>query len=191
MSRDTLERLFTEIDTKLQHRLKEVEQNGMAQLRQLESEKYRQQEDELAQQKKNHNVRLQRNRSNWEREIRHDQEKRIWNFQFRCVQQVMAKAKDELNRCPMEQQQLDDFVQEAGNRLGNPKHLLLKLKAEHISSLKLGDIEVEEIAILGGAILQDSKRNIEIDGSWECRLENLESALWKRWHRDVSENHQD
>lgn len=191
MSRDTLDRLLTEIDSKLEHRLKEIERNGQAELLQLESDKHAEQEEELAQQRKIHGLRLQRKRSNSEREIRDDQNRRIWNFQFGCVQQVLAEAKAELDGCSLGQQQLDAFVQEAGDRLGNPQHLLLKLKAEHISSVNLGEIEVEETAMLGGAILQDSRRNIEIDGSWERRLENMEPALWRRWQRDVSENNQD
>ena len=45
--------------------------------------------------------------------------------------------------------------------------------------------------MLGGAILQDTERHLEVDGSWDQRLERLAPELWEKWYQLVGKNHQD
>ena len=90
----------------------------------------------------------------------------------------------------LDKQYLADWIEEGLTRLQQPekKFLKLKLNALWLNAFEQKDIAVEESPLLGGAILKDTTRHIEIDGSWELRMELLMPELWQRWKQLVSEN---
>lgn len=191
MSENTLATLFTEIEARLQQRLQQIDAEGQSRLEQMEQEQKRLLEEEIRKQTQVNTALLQRLRSRAERELEVEQQRRIWAFQASCVRNLLVQAREVLQKRTLAQKQLNAFVKEAKARLGNPGHLVVKLKADDAARLKTKDIRIQQAPLLGGAVAVDMQRGIEIDGSWEQRLEALEPQLWQQWHQHVCNDHED
>jgi len=190
MSENTLTKLFAEIEARTQQRLQQIDAEGQSRLEQMGQEQRRLLEEEVQEQTQTHAARLQRLRGRAERELEIEQRRRIWAFQASCIQDILARARETFRKRPLTQKQLDAFVKEAKTRLGNPEHLVVKLKSDDAARLKVKNIRTRQAPLLGGAIALDEQRGIEIDGSWEQRLEMLEPKLWQQWHQYVCENNE-
>jgi len=191
VSENTLAKLFAEIEAKLQQRLQQIDAEGQSRLEQVEQEQKRLLEEEIQEQTQANTTLLQRLRGRTERELEIEQQRRIWTFQASCIRYLLVQARETLQKRTLAQKQLDAFVKEAKARLGNPGHLVVKLKADDAARLKTKGIRVQQAPLLGGAIAVDVQRGIEIDGSWEQRLEALEPKLWQQWHQHVCNDHED
>ncbi|MFQ5581165.1 MAG: hypothetical protein ACE5F3_00875 [Mariprofundaceae bacterium] len=189
MSQDTLERLFAEIDARLQQRLQEIDSEGQSRIEQLETESRQMLDREIQDQTQASHARLQRTRNRSERDLEAEQQRRIWAFHEACIQGVLEQTREALQQQPLQRKQLEAFVKEAKKRLGNPKHLVVQLKAADVARLKSKDIKTQKASLLGGAIALDEQTGIEIDGSWDRRLEAREPELWQQWYKYVCEDH--
>lgn len=190
MSHEKLELLLNKLNNKLSARLELIEQECQSQMDSLEEQSKKQ--FEIASNKlKQHNLRrLAQLKSSSLRDASMLQQESIWACEYHCINQTQAQCQQLLAKKTLDKQYLADWIEEGLIRLQQPekKFLKLKLNALWLNSFEQKDIAVEESPLLGGAILKDTTRHIEIDGSWELRMELLMPELWQRWKQLVSEN---
>lgn len=185
-----MEILLSQLNRKLSARLALIEQECQSQMNSLEKESKKQ--FEIAANKlKQHNLRrLAQLKSRSLRDAGMLQQESIWACEHNCINQTQVRCQQLLAQKTLDKQYLANWIEEGLTRLQQPekKFLKLKLNALCLNSFEQKDIAVEASSLLGGAILKDTTRHIEIDGSWELRMELLIPELWQRWKQLVSEN---
>lgn len=201
MTLNTLEKLYTELEQKLQQRLDEIEQDTQSRIAQLEQETQRVHRARMTQRRQTHANQLRQLRIKSTRNVHIQQQECLWRCQQHCIDDVLADARQLLEQQTPAISYLKAWVDRALPRLGPGSNWRLRIPSlwsaqldlEHVD-VKIGELKnvyTSPVKMLGGAILEDNDRHIEIDGSWDLRLDTLTPELWQRWHDDVGTNDQD
>ncbi|WP_028862565.1 hypothetical protein [Psychromonas aquimarina] len=192
MSDEKLQPLLNQLNQKLIARLEAIEQECQSQMSSLEEESKKEFKAAADKMKENNTRHLAQLKSSALRDARMLRQESIWNCERDCINQTQVRCQQLLAQKTLDKQYLANWIKEAQVRLQQPekKFLKLQLNASWLNSFAQKDIAVEVSPLLGGAILKDTARHIEIDGSWEQRMELLIPELWQRWKQVVSENNQ-
>jgi len=191
VSEDKLDQLLLELNHKLDERLQEIELTCQSQIALVEKEVASDFDVRVTKLKQDNMRRLAQIKVKLLRDAKVKQQQTLWDCQRRCIEMVLERCREMLVQKPLDNETLQCWVKEARSRLQETEmqHLKLKLKPEWVASLVLNGIKVEAAPLLGGAILENTARHIEVDGSWDQRLALLTPELWQRWYQLVSENH--
>jgi len=119
------------------------------------------------------------------REAGGDQQTRLWQCQQRCIDELLTEARTRLAQRPPDGNYLKAWVALALERLPSGALPALKLSQAWLEANDSFTLSVTVAPILGGAILRDPATGVEIDGSWDRRLETLTPELWRRWLKDA------
>jgi len=115
---------------------------------------------------------------------------RYWNAERACFDELMCAIRKALEGKPASQAWFDAHLVKARQRLATESTLQITLNAAWRSSIRVPPgIEVRTAPLIGGFRLADSARGIEVDASWERRLEDIRDRLWQQWHERI--HHQD
>lgn len=190
MSEEKLETLLTELNNKLQFRLNEIEQDCQSQMVKIEEEQKRDLQIRKTKLRQDNNRHLSRIKAQAMRVIREQQQGKLWDCQAQCIEKLLSDCRETLKQQPPDYDQLQQWISETQIRLQQPdaQHLKLKLNASWIENLEQSDMTVQSTPILGGAILENMNKNVEVDGSWDQRLTLLIPELWQRWYQVVGTN---
>lgn len=196
MNPNTLERLYEELDQKLRQRLDEIEQHYRSLAEQLEQEKQRVYHARTSHLRHAHTNRLRQLRLKSTRDARTLQQEHFWRCQQNCINEILADTRHLLEQQPLDHNYLEAWIEHASPLLDPASNWHLKVSplwSERIDpkSFNLKCASISAAPMLGGAILENKEMHIEIDGSWDQRLERLIPELWQRWLKDVSTNDQD
>ena len=196
MTHNTLEKLYEELEQKLQQRLDEIEQDYRARAEQLEQEQQRVYHARTSHLRQSHANRLRQLHLKSTRETQTRQQQRLWRCQQECIDEVLADTRHLLEQQPLEPNYLATWIEQASPLLDPALKWHLKLSpswSEKIDpkSVTTKCASISPAPMLGGAVLENKEMHIEIDGSWDQRLERLIPELWQRWLEDVSTNDQD
>lgn len=196
MNHNTLEKLYEELEDKLQQRLDEIEQDHRARAEQLAQEAERVYQARTSHLRQSHANRLRQLRLRSTRDTQIRQQERLWRCQQDCIDEILADTRQQLAQQPMDHNYLDTWMKQVSPVLDpalkwHLKVPLLWSKKVDPKSLPLKCTSISPAPILGGAMLENKERHIEIDGSWDQRLESRIPELWQRWIEDVSTNDQD
>jgi len=198
VTQNSLENLYAEIDSKLQARLEEIELKGQTLVEKLEREQCKVFDKECAQRQKNLTEQLNQITNKAQREALTYKQTTIWRAQQQCIDQVLLDARQVLDDTAMDRPLLNAWISLARERLGHPQQLQLKLKQTWLEQWQKNkddtldsSLSTSSTPILGGAILEDTEQHIEVDGSWDQRLESLVPLLWQRWYQYVGKDSQD
>lgn len=196
MNHNTLEKLYAELEEKLQQRLDEIEQDYRVRSEQLEQETERIYHARTSHLRQSHTSRLRQLRLRSTRETQSRQQQRLWHCQQACIDEILADTRQELAQQPLDHKYLAAWIKQASPVLDPALKWHLKIsplwsKKIDPKRVSLKCASISSAPMLGGAILENKERHIEIDGSWEQRLERLIPELWQRWIEDVSTNDQD
>lgn len=182
---NTLEQLYAELDLKLEQRLSEIEQECQARIARLEQEQAERLRTRLEQVRRTQQNQLRQLRLKANRETCGDQQTRLWQCQQRCIDDLLIEARSRLAQRPPDSNYLETWVSPALERLPAGASPVLKLSQAWLQANGISALPVTVAPILGGAILSDPATGIEIDGSWDRRLETLTPELWQRWLKDA------
>jgi len=198
VTQNSLEELYAEIDSKLQARLEEIELKGQNLVEKLEREQCKVFDKEYAQRQKNLTEQLNQITNKAQREALTYKQTAIWRAQQQCIEQVLLDARQILDDTAMDRPLLNTWISQARERLGHPQQLQLKLKQSWLEQWQKNkddpldsSLSTSSTPILGGAILEDTEQHIEVDGSWDQRLESLVPLSWQRWYQYVGKDSQD
>ncbi|MDX1301477.1 hypothetical protein [Photobacterium sp.] len=196
MTHNTLEKLYEELEQKLRHRLDQIEQDHRSRAEQLEQEQQRVYHARTSHLRQSHANRLRQLRLKSTRETETRQQQHLWRCQQECIDEILADTRQLLVQQPPDHNYLESWIEQVSPLLDPTLNWHLKISplwSEKIDpkSLTLKCTSISPAPMLGGAILENKERHIEIDGSWEQRLERLIPELWQRWLEDVSTNDQD
>jgi vacuolar-type H+-ATPase subunit E/Vma4 len=191
VKQNTLDRLFVELELRLKQRLADIEQSYRSRAQRLEQDRNSGAETQIAKLQQNHKRRLRQLSTRFLREAGTKKQQQLWTCQRECLEQLLADARDTLGREPLDGARLSAWLTTAQRGLGQPQVLRLKLKPEWAESMGEGVIPVIPMPMLGGAVLEDTEHHIEVDGSWDRRLEDLVPQLWQRWLQHVGTDNQD
>lgn len=196
MTLNTLEKLYEELEQKLRQRLDEIEQHYRLRVEQLEQEKQRVYQARISHLRQSHANQLRQLRLKLTRDTQTLQQQRFWRCQQNCIDEILTDTRQLLEQQPQDHNYLEAWVERASPLLDPPLNWHLKISprcSENIDpkSVSLKYTSISPAPILGGAILVNKEMHIEIDGSWDQRLEALIPELWQRWLEDVGTNDQD
>jgi len=186
-----LDQLLAELNQKRHLRLEEIKQNCQTRIESLEQKMKKGFETKTKKRQQDEFSHLHQLENRAIRETRVQQQQTLWNCQMACIEQTLCEARRSLSQQPLDKQSLLNWIEEARKRLGQPKKLLLKVKPQWAEQIETIEIPLTTTEMLGGAVLLDAEKQIELDGSWDQRLEALMPQLWQRWYRNVSSNNQD
>lgn len=196
MTLNTLEKLYEELEQKLLQRLDEIEQHYRFRAEQLEQEKQRIYHARTSHLRQAHANRLRQLRLKSTRDTQNRQQQRFWRCQQNCIDEVLADTRHLLEQQPLDHNYLEAWIEQASPLLDPALKWHLKISppwSEKVDpkSVILKCSSISPAPMLGGAILENKEMHIEIDGSWDQRLEALVPELWQRWLEDVGTNDQD
>jgi len=195
MNATKLNQLFAELNQKRLLRLKEIEKDCQARIDSLQQEMKNKLEIKSKKLQQDQRRKLQQFESKAMREAQSEQQQALWSHQQTYIDETLCAARLSLNQLPLDKQSLLSWTKEARKRLGQPTSLLLKIKPQWLDQwakqMPASEIPLAAAEMLGGAILHDKERQIELDGSWDQRLEALIPQLWQRWSHSVSTDNQD
>ncbi len=196
MNHNTLEKLYEELEVKLQQRLDEIEQDHRSRAEQLEQETERVYHVRTSHLRQSHANRLRQLRLKSTRETQIRQQQRLWQCQQECIDEILADTRQQLAQQPLDHNYLAAWIKQASPVLDPALKWHLKVSpqwSEKIDPkrLPMKCASISPAMMLGGAILENKERHIEIDGSWDQRLESRIPELWQRWVEDVGANDQD
>ncbi|WP_108650961.1 hypothetical protein [Dongshaea marina] len=203
---NTLHKLYDELDQRLSQQLADIEKSYQARARQLKQEKMRSYKNQLTKLQQSHDDELRQLQLKSTRESEARQQQSLWQCQQACIDEIIAMTRDVLLKQAPDLEQLKSWIEQASSLQTRDPSWELKIPlqwAERINAESFGlkqcrfehvhltKINTSTGPMLGGAILQNPKMHIEIDGSWDHRLQILTSELWQRWLKDVSPDDQD
>lgn len=196
MNHNTLEKLYEELEEKLQQRLDEIELDHRSRTEQLEQETERVYHARTSHLRQSHASRLRQLRLRSTRETQSHQQQRLWRCQQACIGEILADTRQQLAQQPPDHNYLEAWIKQASPVLDPAFKWHLKISplwSEKIDPKRvpLKCASISSTPMLGGAILENKERYIEIDGSWEQRLDSLLPELWQRWIEDVGTHDQD
>ncbi|WP_432473085.1 hypothetical protein [Amphritea sp. HPY] len=193
---NTLSKLYEELEQKLQQQLDEIEQRFQSQTENLEQEKQRVYQARISHLRQDHENQLRQLSLKSMRDTQTQQQQRFWRCQQNCIDEILADTRHLLEQQPLDHNYLEAWIEQASPLLDPALKWHLKISpswSENIDSKSatLKYTSISPTPMLGGAILENKEMHIEIDGSWDQRLERLVPELWRRWLEDVSSNDQD
>ncbi|MCW8331550.1 hypothetical protein MD588_22390 [Photobacterium sp. SDRW27] len=196
MTPNTLENLYEELEQKLQQRLNEIEQDYRSRAEQLEQEQQRVYHARTSRLRQSHTNRLRQLRLKSTRDTQTRQQQRLWRCHQNCIDEIMTDTRHLLAQQPPDHNYLKAWIAQALPRLDPALKWHLKLSPQWSEGIDpervaLKCASISPTPILGGAIIENKEMHIEIDGSWDQRLERLLPELWQRWLEDVSSNDPD
>lgn len=211
MKTNNLEQLLAELDQKLGQRLEEVEQDRQSREIAIEQEQQRQSATKVQKLQQAHANRMLQLRTRARRKAEENRQQQLWRCQQQCVEQVLSDTQHLLSQQRPDPEYLEVWLKQALQRLGDPTNVQLTVKPQWAALLSdqlsellpdalLGkppetpqgvSLSIATASMLGGAILRDTNRHIEVDGSWDQRLESLMPDLWQRWRQSVGTNNTD
>lgn len=187
-----LTRLLDEIDGKLKQKLEEIGEAESEEMRRLEEEAKRHLKAEEEALRHTHGQMLAQRHERTVRRAAQAARERLWECQHACIDAVVAEAQALLEREEGVRAWFEAWFPEARRRLAkDAEPVLLVSPAWQKLIGEVKGVTVRARPMLGGAILRDESRGIEVDGSWERRLERLKPALWQKWHESIGKHHQD
>lgn len=208
MTDTQLEQLHRQLENKRDERLQEIERHCQSQIAVIELQ-INQETAQIQKKLKQDQLRkLAQLKSRAQREVDHSIQQRIWAFERSCIAMIESDCRKFLMKQLPNEPSLLTWVQEATNRLQlitetdtaevikTKNQLSLKVNNHWFNALQsmktTSMVQLQESQetqlILGGAILADPDKHIEIDGSWEQRLNKLLPKLWQRWYQRVGSN---
>ncbi len=195
-SPDTLSRLHQELEQKLSQRLDEIEQDYRSRAEQLEQEKQRLSRARINRLRQGHASQLRQLRLRSRRDIQTRQQQRYWQCQQDCIDEILADTRQLLEQRPPDQDYLKGWLAQIGELRNAASDWQLRLSPRWSEAITSASIDAETLSVsaapmLGGAMLASDRMHIEIDGSWDQRLQTLIPELWQQWLNDVGTNGQD
>ena len=115
------------------------------------------------------------------RELADRNRRRIWQQQQRWVAETVALVRERLQGETVDEQALIHWVERSLLRQRDRAALVLRVNERWAEAAAPLAGRVEVVPILGGAILSHPELNVEIDGSWDLRLEQMQGEIWGRW----------
>lgn len=196
MTENTLEKLYEELEQRLQQRLDEIEQDHRSRIEQLEQEQQRVYHARISQLRQRHTNQLRQLRLKSTRATQTRQQQRLWHCQQACIDEILADTRHLLAQQPPDHNYLAAWITQVSPQLDPALTWHLKLSPQWAELIDPKHVppayaSISPAPISGGAILENKERHIEIDGSWDQRLEQLIPELWQRWLEDVSTNDPD
>jgi len=188
---EKLQGLLDEVQSALDVRLREIaaqERQQAARLRKEAEARFEQARQALEWR------RQQQLREAVERCLRHADESekaRLWVAERACFDALMAAVRKALASKQPSQAWFDARLAAVGKRFTPDSKLEISLNAAWRSRIRIpSGISVHTAPLIGGFRLADARRGVEIDASWNRRLEDIRRALWQHWHERI-QNHQD
>jgi len=115
---------------------------------------------------------------------------RLWAAERACFDALMAAVSAALAAQPPSQPWFDAHLAQARKRLGAKGSLQITLNVAWQAGIRIpSGIKVHTAPLIGGFRLADSASGVEVDASWDRRLDELRDRLWQRWHERI--HHQD
>jgi len=186
-----LQGLLNDIQSALQQRLREIESELAKQMQSLEEQeqvRFEQARQALAR-KREQQIRERLGRMR--RRAEEVEKGRLWSAEQAMFDELVAAVRDVLAARKPSQPWLDAHLAEARKRFPAHSKLCLSVNKAWRAHVRIRpEYSVQTESMLGGFRLTDEKRGIELDASWERRLEDIRGELWERWHGYI-ENHQD
>ncbi|WP_207063881.1 hypothetical protein [Motiliproteus sp. SC1-56] len=180
-----LEQLHEDLARKLNAQLEAIDVDYQQQARELREKLEKRARQRQHAQRQAHENRLRQRQRHVAREISQREQKRLWDFQQHCVDEIIQAARQRLGEQAPPADYLQRWLPAATPRLSAGGEKRLRLSPSWHQALASPGLAVAVAPLLGGAVLEDPRHHLAIDGSWEQRLETLTPALWQRWLDDV------
>jgi len=117
---------------------------------------------------------------------------RIWAAEQALFEQLTDSVREALESEPATQEWFDKTLKASTCRFPAGSSLQIRLNERWRSAICVPpEIAVRTEAMLGGFRLSDSRLGIEIDATWNRRLEAFKQELWQHWHEQIIQNNQD
>jgi vacuolar-type H+-ATPase subunit E/Vma4 len=210
---NSLDQLLAELDQKLTQRLEEIEQDRRSREHAIEQEQQRLAAAEMLKLEQAHTNQMLQLRTQAQQKAAQSRQQQLWKCQQQCVEQVLSDTRRLLSQQRPDPDYLKVWLKQALRRLGDPTNVQLCVNPQwaallsnqlpaylpsELQGVLTGKtpeaprkLSIATAALLGGAILRDTNRHIEVDGSWDQRLKSLIPDLWQRWLQSVGTNNAD
>ncbi len=186
-----LKKLLDDVQSALEQRLREIGAEQAKQMRLLEEQeqaRFKQACQALARKREQQiGERIGRMR----RHAEEAEKGRLWSAEQALFDDLVAAVCDALASRKPSQSWFDARLAAARRRFPAHSKLRLGLNETWRAHVRIRpEYAVQTEPMLGGFRLTDTKRGIELDATWERRLEDIKGDLWERWHGCI-ENYQD
>ena len=183
--------LLNDMQSALQQRLREIEAEQAKQMQSLEEQeqtRFEQARQALARKREQQ---IGERTARMRRRAEEEEKGRLWSAERALFDELVAAVRDALAARKPSQPWFDAHLAAARRRFPAQSKLRLSMNEAWRAQVRIRpEYTVQTEPMLGGFRLADTKRGIELDASWEQRLEDVRGELWECWHGYI-ENHQD
>jgi len=126
------------------------------------------------------------------RQAERAEQARIWAAEQALFEQLTDSVREALESEPANQERFDKTLKASTCRFPADSSLQIRLNERWRSDVCVPpEIAARTEVMLGGFRLSDSRQGIEIDATWDRRLEAFKQELWQHWHEQIIQNNQD